>query len=607
MDIVLKREAYLKEWDEERFGLVLEQQLLFVPFYHKFVDKYEKIRYGSNENELMYFFTELPKLKRSVVSDDLNSLGALPEDVVLFLIYYHDGKTHFLCSIIENDLEIGSKHATMASNIPHPTKSVFVSAGEMRQLDYGQWEFNFFSGTFIVPRLEITFEDSTFKPEEIADLKASIRDYQFVASLLKQHHPYFEFNFAQREFPKRKFPLDTICNVVVNDHLPYIYPYTPKYSMKIRNWLMVLSAFRVLTRNKVINESITVQVNAEAVEVATTIVDTTAKWSMKHVDANIQVEEPSARLKGMPVMRQINMFPSRDELKHVMNEIRSLGVKRLEYDRTYNFGIPLSENADTFGIVGKTFQVRLGKEKMTIHIEKLLGESNSSVYLVRESGKKLCLKVDSYYPQLFRIMHKKQGFAYQSTTNIEILREFYEQKYLWTFKIPSRLAVGYLIPYLGVPLDKVELSVRKPLYNKFVMQYLTKFRSMLHYTRQRVLRSHYNDIKPENCTMDDDQNFHLIDLDQNSYTPSFYGDTRVFNLPNQLFGIAVLCYWFMTDERPFTGNETFAEKGKWALAVSEQWRPIFSYIETLGTSYPTLEELVDVFVIQTRKRMLQQS
>jgi hypothetical protein len=88
----------------------------------------------------------------------------------------------------------------------------------------------------------------------------------------------------------------------------------------------------------------------------------------------------------------------------------------------------------------------------------------------------------------------------------------------------------------------------------------------------------------------------LIDPDEYAYTPSFYGPTASRIIHNQLFGVVILFYWFVTDHEPFTYNSTTAEKMNW-------------YQKQLGVTHPKLKQMIDIIyqsgnVLQMYKNLM---
>jgi hypothetical protein len=221
--------------------------------------------------------------------------------------------------------------------------------------------------------------------------------------------------------------------------------------------------------------------------------------------------------------------------------------------KTYNLSMKLPKKPNAVPFVA------------TLTVDKFLASSNDEVYkgTMTQNGAEteVVLKVMSLYP--FTKSHSGKF----SMARVNVHEVFYDTP-IYDFVIPGAGAVGTIFPYLGRTVSDIPVAERVPLYNVFKKWLVNKYISM---TKKQwgspLMRTAYNDYKPANVTLDSNGDFHLIDYDEHSYTPMFYGPTNEKTFVNQMFGVLLVIYWFKTDDTPFKVDASGAYKIKWVNTV----------------------------------------
>lgn len=559
MDLIVERELLLADYGTEttKFNKILKQPIAFQIFEHFFVDDEEKNLYVDQESPatgLYYMF------KRSPPTVDANILMSFPtnqkEGVVFMYLFFYDTKMDengFVCAPVKNNLEYGSKHLTLVAKVMEVFKDrrvdlIFVQAGEMMFNESGICVFNHFSGTYTKTRMNDMdgivddYADFELEKQKADAIKNTLYDWAFTKFLFISKSPMTQFEFSSLPFVKKYLPLvSTLKFLPSEEYFPYVIPNNTNGAFMFEKAVKIISTFINLKEMKAMSVNVTT--------LASDQIDTTS-ISMKQIDENSGPTVPTRIFTN-----RVTVLPYKDDLKLALGVLRNLGAKKLNYGMKYKANGD-DKCFDLFNLEGKTFNVnKMGQLKVI----KFLSSSNDFVYLCKIKDTDVVLKVVSLYP-----FSPKNGGKYVYRN---ILREekFYGTE-IHSFIIPGHAGLGTVYPYLGKTITSLSKEERKRLYPKFKEQYtklwLSKTLKQIKFKNMPRV-SFYNDMKPENTTIDKDGNFHLIDLDEFAYTPQYYGPTTERIFFNQMFGILMVIYWFKTGESPFKLNWTSAQKLAW--------------------------------------------
>lgn len=569
MDIVIRREEMVLEEDKV-FPLQdkkKSRKLAFELFQHKFVnDDEKKVFIGPDENSeadgVFYMFKMEPPINGSLIFSSV-PMSADEGSVFTYIIFLDvdKKKVGIVCSQVVNEIEYGSKHITLANTLRHDKRNlIFVQAGEMQYGEREGWTFNHFSGTFTQTRREIVEEwvefigESSITLDDINNMRAIADDWGLTRSLLGEISPYIHFEFSSRPFEKESLPLTSLIAVLDSKNLPYVVPNVLTNTTPFKNAVEIIGTFSDLKR--MTHQD--VRVSATATEDVGWTVDTSAGIHQRDLDS--QVVGRHGRTK---------VSPFKDDLKKALLVVRAVGAKKLEYGKSM-VTVDVHTKLDLFQLVGREFTVRwLPKyndpfEQIVIKVDKVLGVSNNTVYKCTVNGESTCvLKVESLYP-----FNATKHFSFIDQARVD--SNNYGTK-VHTFLIPGSACRGTILPYLGKTITEIPLEERLPMFKKFKGQYFTQFNKTIggFECRGGSPYAAYNDVKPANTTMDSNGNFHLIDFDRLSNTPSFYGPTDDRTYINQMFGVLLVMYWFKTNKKPFAEQSSPQAKLDWVYNTLE--------------------------------------
>ena len=521
-----------------------QHRLAFEPLQHFFVDDDEKRELAANNptigSSVMYIFLKNPtNLKKTKVFDKIPSFT---KKFIAYLIYSSGGKVKMKCAIMDNALELGSKHVFLSSQITEKD-AVFLSAGELTFRNENACLFNTFSGTYVVPRLSLTYdslelenEPDDFSPEVINQAFATINNWKYVHDWLKKLNPRLAFYFVSYELPKDRFRLGSIMDKLGRDDIPYVAPFNET------NWHSLAMANNVMTnfKNLRLVKPYRHEVNATAVDLVN---DTTSVMTSALVQSFDQYTEPIAVIKNWSIPKSggfVNILPSKFDLKNAMRVLRAIGAKKFGPGALRN--VRSVEVVDYFNLVGRRFLLRVdGEKSKELNVTAFLATSQNTVYKCTLDGVLKVLKVKSI----------GERFAFDTLNFISTFRAeaaFYKE-HVHEFVIPGYAAIGTILPYMGRTVTSIPLQERRRLYKKFKMEYIDEFKKHVKKTMMGQVYSKYNDVKPDNTTLDNDGNFRLIDFDSNAHTPAFYGPDGNTKMQQQLFGVVLVYHWFHTGEK----------------------------------------------------------
>jgi hypothetical protein len=607
MDNFIKREQFLYDYgmDVELIKTKNIHSLAFRLFSHVFVDDKEKDFFlgdsGIETDRVSYMFKSDPPVPFSLMSEKV-PLSAGDGAVYMYVIYYnkHTSKPGIVCASIENGLEFGSKHVSLVNYI-NKTMSrdiddlVFVTAGELLH-HWGWWEFNFFSGTFSVPRLAAfdsikdSFEDFDLSEHEYLAMKSTMTDWTIVKRLLSNLHPSesFEFSSSGFEIKKKRSLMGILEFVGPSKNYPYVVPGNEANHNAFKKAVAIVGTFVNLREMSVV----TVRTTSWATEA---VVTTSVGYSDRTISVN-DVDEnagPRPQMVGGMFVGNVRVLPYKSDLKRALVVLREINAKKLEYGRNLRLE-PLKSYVDIFKLSGKKYNLSVKYPtdvaklfRGTLTVGKFLSSSNDEVYMGELDEKLVVVKVTSLYP-----FNENKRIPYPTTEE-----RFYGSD-IYSFVIPGIGAVATIYPYLGRTVYDIPLNERVSLFVTFKSWILDKYVSMLTEHFSGAVFTKYNDYKPENITLDKDGNFHLIDYDEWAYTPRFYGPTPDRSFVNQMFGVLLILQWFKTDDIPFNAGTPGGDKIKWAMGmfVDSELRGLFDILLDDGIS---VTEKIELFKTMT--------
>jgi hypothetical protein len=592
MDIIIKREEFFYE-NGIKVDFIKNKTihtLAFRLFSHTFVDDAERKYYmgdsGIITDEVHYMFRNDPPIYDELIKEKIPS--HVEDGAIFMYIIYHNKrteKTGVVCANVDNELEFGSKHISLvnyiAKTMPDDISDiVFVTAGELlKRQDF--WEFNFFSGTFIEPRMTGIdsiadgFEDFEITKDEYTAMKMSLSDWVFIKRLFSGLHSSERFEFSSTAFERAdRRPLMNLLKVVGPKYHPYVIPGNETNINAFEKAVAVVGTFANLSE---MNKTM-VQVSTWATEEVKTV---TTAISINDVDNNMGATHSTRNT----FLGRVIVMPYKSDFKRALAVLKQINAKKLEYGMNLNREFTKGY-IDLFKLSGKTYKLshKLPNKRnavpfiATLTIDKFLASSNEEVYKgkMTQNGteKEVVLKVKSLYP-----------FTKSNSSTFNVSRTSADERFygtdIYNFVIPGVAAIGTIYPYLGRTVSDITMKERLPLYNVFKTWLLEKYMSMLVKSWGSTdVSTKYNDYKPANITLDYSGEFHLIDYDERAYTPMFYGPTADRTFVNQMFGVLLVLYWFNTDETPFKYVTLGTSKIEWVekILLDKELSTLFNII-----------------------------
>jgi hypothetical protein len=473
-----------------------------------------------------------------------------------------EDKVHVVYAPVKNSLELGSKHGTLAKYAvaKYGKDLLFISAGELRKIKDLTWQFNCYSGTFMegrVAELKDLGESGEVESAVLDRMAKTLGDYNFIKANLSRLNPFNTFIFYNVPYPTEKFPFKSIVGQIGDkEDYPYIIPYDGK---------TVCTHFQIATAT--ISDFLNIgSINKELVRVnayaESTMVETGA--IAKEEIQNYKYPRPTSQRSNLKAIdpRQpvfVTVYPHQFDFKNASKVLRDLGVAK--YKEKRDWADATATTPDYFDIEGETWDLWFAGMQSRVKVGSHLATSNNVVYRATLGAKPVILKIAPLYP-FNKTTLSDMGRSDAKLYGIPVAK----------FVVPKRGAVAIIIPDLGSPIYTIPLDTRQSMYDKFKRQVFEKYMKTVSESL-RTYRSYYNDIKPENITVDEGGDFHLIDPDTTSYTPEWYGpESQVGTVDGQLFGLLLVFYWFKTGERPFKQDPSDEAKSKWVRALPRDSR-----------------------------------
>lgn len=554
-------------------------------FTHRFTgraDERDVLGTSGVYKEVYYTFLRDPNERELgvILHDELP--GGINNLVKMWLMYAVDDKIHVGIAAVQNVLELGAKHGTIAQAVVNKygkkAKFTFIAAGEMRSIDSSAWEFNYFSGTFMAPRVESLEEMPMDEEGEQIDPKGTISDFTFVTKQLEKLFPFSKFHFSTREFRGPTMAFSSFKNSLNPEEYPYVLPVTtPAVDSLMKYASSVMSDFTVIEE---LNPTYQL-VNSYAVK------PESIKTSMT-LDEIEKYDGPEFKSKVAYLgtgKRSVQIKPHKLDFKRAAKLFSDLGVFQYKNMKADKFRKRNVEGNDFLGLEGTEFDLVFNKKVHRVTVDKFLGMSNNAVYKVTWGDAIHIMKLDLLYP-----FGKKLSGAFFGADDAKL----YGLKVVPLFIAYGTTARAILVPFLGEPIKSIPMEDRAALYPKFKQQYVKQYVKMVSKGWGGRLTSIYNDPKPANTTVDENGDFHLIDPDRFSYTPSYYGPTSTENsIRGQIFGILMVFYYFLTGDEPFLKDSSDAAKSKWVKSL-EEGSKIKEIFDKVMDTDKTPEELVKI-------------
>ena len=588
LDTFIERENYYKtvKKEEELYEI---NTIHLKPFLYEIKNRREFNKlfspksFNKKKSTFIYIFKDDIKYIKNDVYDSLE-YKFMNKGVAMNYLIYFDGKKYiFKCVEITNQQEIGSNHKLLFEDYNH-RMSTYITSGKM-MFDGQKWLFDTVS-PFNTNRESITIAYDDDDDDKNALLNKKITDtftnIQFFIRIFKNKNPMREFQYIDKVKLEFKF-IDIFNRIKTENDLPYISFADKKYTNLISRSISVLNVFKYLKSHP----PIYVMVNAYAkllFKFNDSKVDT--KIDMSKVDQFVYPQKSKWwNAKGL---NRLDIIPTKTDFSNARRVLQIL--KTTKFRLAMDALIPKIGKIDYYDILKRSYLIEYNQTTYEVRIDQLLGSSNADVYLGTIKSKnneeqKVVIKVNSFYD------HEWNTYTY----NTKLEQKHYKRDII-SFILPNHSAYAHILPYLGKTITSIPLSTRKTHYKKFKEQYLAAFRKTI--TRSPFLgtKSYYNDIKPENTTVDDDQNFHLIDPDRKAYTEGFYGDGKNQSFTDQLIGVIMLLFWFKTDKRPFNNPEI--NKYKWLkeYAYNDDIKQMIDIIfdQNITSVYEKMDRIIEI-------------
>jgi hypothetical protein len=494
-----------------------------------------------NKKEIKYITEKLPKMDM--------------EDVVMWIMWANEEKEiKAAYAKVENKLELGSKHGTIAQYIVEKDGNcALIAAGEIRRVNKYKYEFNYYSGTFMEIRMDMD-KYETEDEEEFDKVKRINDDYVFVQKHMHKLNPFKSFTFNNVGYNvKKDLPFKLLKNYIDDEEeYPYILPIfkDKERNVQFSKSAEILSDFKNLDELKKILVRINTYAEYPNIETGAITTEEIDRYDYpmslsKYID-----------LKKIATITNVYILPHNNDLNIAKSIFQTLGVVKYGHKGTrpgYNI------INDFYGISGKQLSLWKKGKEYDLFVDDYLTTSNNTIYRATFEDKDVILKLHSLYP-------------FGDLTGLVNFGKLDEKLYgikIDKFIVPRLGAMAIVIPYLGKDITKLDLEFRKEHYKQFKKEYFEKYMKTISKNMfSKEPESYYNDVKPHNTTWDGEE-FHLIDPDSFSFTPSWYGLETMETIESQLFGILLIYYWFANDINPFQEYSHDEFKIDWIKSLPE--------------------------------------
>ena len=652
--LLFRHEAIVSKVKKKHIQLQLSTR------FHYFIDESEKnkiVKFDDPENKyncMIYTYIEEPIFNNNFIFDSLydmfSSSTVTQDDLIMFYIYYDYVKKKYgmKCTKVLNKDEFGSKHFNLMEACP--PNHYFVSAGEMKRLNNNALvSFNLMSGTFTkltLDVLEFMFQLGEYKNEEefrmlagydemsyseflyywerqpdgFADVKDT--DYNKYKILIENYRKFFddnEFGNYTRKHLQELNPFYYFCgddepftlNIktpfsnyrlnIQNDVSPYYILVSDEYVdyMEVLFELVctILFVFKHLDNMELTYEDVNCIVSPIENQV-----QTRAGITMQQIENTNNVPNMSPERGGVSV----RVYPQLHDLNTVKSIFKKYRMSNFSSNPTVDKEPRQTKLFDILGIENKSYNIYYDRKTIVLNIENITYMGNSIVYMGRIQNKKVIVKFVSCYKKFASrfIAIQNAGF---SLPKIRDEVYFYESE-VYRFILPGTAFVCTVIPYFGESVEKLPYEKRTALYGKFKRQYVEQFirygfRGVFTYSGIKY-KIAYRDVKPENVTIDDNEDFNLIDIDAHSYS-LWYGP-GTDNVKSVLFSIAALFYWFKHNKYPFRDGDSDEVKIQWAnrledSEIKEMLTRIYKFNSNI-TSTEQIQSIRDLFGLKLISR-----
>lgn len=557
---------------------------------HKFIDDNDKKCIpGLPEHITEIGYAFMQKFDSRVYSNiqvgDLAFLNKRkPQQIGNYILYIDEktGKKTVASAIVEDFLEIGASHSDIAKTIVSSgttqSKFTFIAAGQYRLVD-DEYEMNTVSDTYMLPREnKIKDDEVDYESEE----KWALLKNKIELSLKNTVHKFMEettyrsYVFVDRPFPMPKMPFVSVVRTLNRwRQSNKLFIFENIDDKKLNAMKYALYVFRI--SDKIDNSSLTSRqtfvnsfiLDEKDIPTGALMVD------RKMYEGNKRPTMLNKYIKKAPAQTTtkfaVEVFPQKNDHDIAMDIMKNVGGYSLNKRPTELTSVLPN---DIFKLSGQNRLVSYANKVFRLTISSPLGSSNAYVYrgTFKEEGTSsnppnipsdVVVRVTPMYPWVPLSLYD------------EVIAKFYNNSIaLPQFAFDTLGLYVQVIPYLGETLSSIPFNIRQHKYNSasFRKQYWTKFEKTIKKATlfEPKTRSFYNDPKPDNTTVDRDGNFHLIDPDRNAYTERWYGTSAMVNtLRGQLFGIALMCYWF-EKENPQLPNKSDDSKIQWVKNLSSE-------------------------------------
>ena len=583
--------------------------------FHYFIDDAEKkqiVKFDDPENKyscMIYTYIEEPIFSTGYIFDSLYDMFSSDHveghDLIMYYIYYDSvaKKYGMKCTKVLNSDEFGSKHFNLMEACP--PNHYFVSAGEIKVINNTNIVlFNLMSGTFsrlTIDNLAYAFQLDEYDGEynqifsdidkvlpddfvEYSTIFSDVEDTipnkykilkknftkfydvkefeQYTMEHLKNLNPYYRFVFVDEtlvldiEQPFVNYKLNIENNV--SPYYILVDEEYGKYMQFIFNFATsILFVFRHLDKMHAYEAEINCRVS-EYDESKTA--QTSVGITMEEIQNTNNVSKSDSR-------RRMIIFPQINDLNIAKSIFKKYRMSDFNSNPTVDVEPPQTKLFDILEIENKSYIIeRYGIKSHVLHIDNVTFMGNSLVYNGRMNEKRVVVK---FLPSYYKFMDN-----YINIQNARIRfpisfadEEFYGTE-IYNFILPGTAFECSVIPYLGESVEKLDFVRRPALYEKFKVQYIKAFIKhgigiISRYGNEIIIK--YKDVKPENVTIDENEDFHLIDRDDRGH--SFWYGPGTDNIKSVLFSIAALFYWFKTNIVPY--DNTDIAKIKWANDIQD--------------------------------------
>ena len=427
------------------------------------------------------------------------------------------------------------------------------------------------------------YDDPDDWVKKIGAWRDAIISQEELERFLNEIYPDHTFTYSSEPFKPPKFRFKSLVDnpKISSGKYPLVHP-----NMYHKTFLLCLDVIHTYLDHSETEYSRTVKVNSRVVgkrHNVVTVGEDGLEGSIYLADGDVKKAYHYLKYAGMTRYGSGGVTFSNSALDKLMGNKRKSYMMDFPLERVEKF--IFNNPSDYFSVWPADKFIFIDQKYWLVHeleIGSYLAKSNSQVFsatLKDDFGKRKCVvKVLSPYPFKGTDLYRGQFGATEITLGKEEAR-MYGEDTVYSFHLPYTGFYFLVLPYLGNTITSIPLYKRRELYRQFKTEFSNQFLSTLDRGDDGKYKTRYTDVKPMNTTYDG-QHFYLIDVDDEGFTPEFYGPVNhrvvIFGpgLKDVLFAVYVLHIWFITGFQ-FEAGVSDLDKFKWIDELSDEPKRLF--------------------------------